>query len=265
MRAVPVTASAIAPYPVQRQMFPFSARGRSAACSPVSAAAVMIIPGVQKPHWKPCAARNASCSGCGVRPSIEVTSRPTARIAGYTQLCTGTPSTCTVQAPQSPVSHPFFTPNQPCSRRNVRRHCPGRGSQPASWPLTRTVTGPPDQGRQLRRHRRHAQPRHRRAPGRGPTRVIEVGAAGDGGVQRGDRVVRAGGAANRSWTGCEVAAVIVTTVWPPGGHKPMTSTADRPRGDSETCRNAVRARSAAAGRKIARSSSPGVARWRRLL
>ena len=29
---------------------------------------------------------------------------------------------CTVQAPQSPASHPFLTPQAPCSRRNVRRH-----------------------------------------------------------------------------------------------------------------------------------------------
>ena len=88
----------------------------------------MIIPAVQKPHWNPWAARNASCSGCGASPSIVVTARPAARTAGKTQLCTGTPSTCTVHAPQSPASQPFLTPSQPFSRRNVRRHWPGRGS-----------------------------------------------------------------------------------------------------------------------------------------
>ena len=51
------------------------------------------------------------------------------------QLCTGVPSTCTVQAPQSPPSQPFFTPRLPCSRRNVRRHWPGRGSACAGTPL----------------------------------------------------------------------------------------------------------------------------------
>ncbi len=44
-------------------MLPFSARGRSACCSSVSAAVVMIMPGVQKPHWNPCAARNAAWTG----------------------------------------------------------------------------------------------------------------------------------------------------------------------------------------------------------
>ena len=52
------------------------------------------------------------------------------------QLCTGSPSTSTVQAPQSPASHPFFTPNHPSSRRNVRRHCPGRGTAAWLFPFT---------------------------------------------------------------------------------------------------------------------------------
>ena len=44
-----------------------------------------------------------------------------------------------MQAPQSPASQPFFTPKQPSSRRNVRRHWPGRGV--AEWlvPLTTKV------------------------------------------------------------------------------------------------------------------------------
>ncbi len=102
----------------------------------------MIIPAVQNPHWKPCSARNARCTGlsgaspasaasdspgawsgpvtaccAAARPSIVVTSASAARNAGKMQLCTGTPSTCTVHAPQSPASQPFLTPNQPCSRR----------------------------------------------------------------------------------------------------------------------------------------------------
>ena len=44
------------------------------------------------------------------RPSIVVTSRPSARNAGVMQLCTGSPSSHTVQAPQSPASQPFLTP-----------------------------------------------------------------------------------------------------------------------------------------------------------
>ena len=89
----------------------------------------MIMPGVQKPHWKPCAARKAAWTGWNVagsassgrhgpaRPSMVVTLRPAARKAGIRQLCTGSPSRWTVQAPQSPASQPFLTPNQPASRR----------------------------------------------------------------------------------------------------------------------------------------------------
>ena len=51
------------------------------------------MPAVQKPHWNPGASRNCRCSGCrfsGVpRPSIVVTSRPSARNAGVMQLCIG--------------------------------------------------------------------------------------------------------------------------------------------------------------------------------
>jgi len=65
-----------------------------------------------------------------------VTSRPSARNAGVMQLLTVTPSSQTVHAPQSPVSQPFFTPNQPRSRRKVRRHWPGAGSVEKVVPLT---------------------------------------------------------------------------------------------------------------------------------
>lgn len=83
--------------------------------------------GVQKPYWKARAAAKAYCTGCKTlvpdRPSPVVTARPWAWMAGYRQLCTGRPSTCTVKAPQSPLSHPFFTPKQPRSRTYVRKHC----------------------------------------------------------------------------------------------------------------------------------------------
>ena len=136
----PLTASSIARYPVQRQRFPFSARGRSCFCASVKVAEVMIMPAVQKPHWKPGASRNCRCIGCrfsGVpRPSIVVTSRPSARNAGVMQLCTGSPSSHTVHAPQSPASQPFLTPWWPSERTNVRRHWPGRGSSSKVLPFT---------------------------------------------------------------------------------------------------------------------------------
>ncbi len=72
----------IEPYPVHRQMLPRRKRASSARCWPVSAAAVMIMPGVQNPHWNPWAATNAWATGCGPRPSMVVTARPAARTAG---------------------------------------------------------------------------------------------------------------------------------------------------------------------------------------
>ena len=57
-----------------------------------------------------------------------VTARSSARKAGNRQLCTGSPSTSTVQAPQSPASQPFFTPKQP-SRAGT---CAGIGRD-AAW------------------------------------------------------------------------------------------------------------------------------------
>jgi hypothetical protein len=46
------------------------------------------------------------------------------------------PSSQTVHAPQSPASHPFLTPNQPSSRRKVRKHWPAAGSLVNVLPLT---------------------------------------------------------------------------------------------------------------------------------
>ena len=87
--STPWIASSMARYPVQRQRFPFSARGRS----------LLLVgegrrghdhPAVQKPHWKPGASQERRCIGCrssGVpSPSIVVTSRPSARNAGVMQL-----------------------------------------------------------------------------------------------------------------------------------------------------------------------------------
>ena len=138
--ATPLIASSMARYPVQRQRFPFNARGRSCFCSSVKVADVMIIPAVQNPHWNPGASRNRCCIGCrfsGVpSPSMVVTSRPSARKAGVMQLCTGSPSSHTVQAPQSPASQPFLTPWHPSVRTKVRRHWPGLGCSSKDWPLT---------------------------------------------------------------------------------------------------------------------------------
>ena len=66
-------------------------------------AAAMIMPGVQKPHWRPCFSQNAFWSGCSspsvARPSIVVTLDPSAWTARIVQDFTAWPSTWTVHAP----------------------------------------------------------------------------------------------------------------------------------------------------------------------
>src|SRR5205814_338314 len=55
---------------------------------------------------------NAACTGCrftcAATPSIVVTSRSRTIAASIMQASTRRPSTCTVQAPHSPRSQPFF-------------------------------------------------------------------------------------------------------------------------------------------------------------
>ncbi len=67
----------------------------------------------------------------------------------------------------------------------------------------------------------------------------------------------AGGAGKRSWTGRGVDAVTVTTVCPPGSRRAMTRTADLPTGDSDSCRNAVRADSGRGRQPDVREQFPG--------
>ena len=97
------------------------------------------MPAVQNPHWNAWASRNACCIGWSVpsraSPSSVVTSRPSARKAGTRQLWTGLPSSQTVQAPQSPASHPFFTPNQPRSRSKGPQALTGARSAAKDLPL----------------------------------------------------------------------------------------------------------------------------------
>src|SRR3954471_23100845 len=109
-----------------------------------SAAADMIWPDWQYPH-------------CGTSPSIHAfwilapdAVAPTASIVvisevpmlsrGVTQERVATPSTCTVQAPQSAAPHPNFVPVMPSTSRNTHR----RGVSPStstvrSMPLTLIV------------------------------------------------------------------------------------------------------------------------------
>ena len=104
----------------------------------------MIIPGVQKPHCRPCWSQNACWSGWRVAPSampsMVLTSRPSAWTASIVHDLALSPSRWTVHAPQLLVSQPTCVPVSPnvSRRRWTRRR---RGSTSASWasPLTVTV------------------------------------------------------------------------------------------------------------------------------
>ena len=77
----------------------------------------MTMPAVQNPHWRPWCSWNACCTGCSspsvARPSIVVTSAPSAWAASIVHDFTDSPSTSTVQAPHDDVSHPTLVPVSP--------------------------------------------------------------------------------------------------------------------------------------------------------
>jgi len=72
------------------------------------------MPGVQNPHCRPWASRNAACSGCSaspeasppLRPSTVATSCPSTCTANIRQDRTASPSNSTVQAPADAVLAP---------------------------------------------------------------------------------------------------------------------------------------------------------------
>ncbi len=84
----------------------------------------MIIPGVQKPHWRAWHSWKAAWTLCSspswARPSIVVTSWPLAWTASTLHDFTLLPSRWTVQAPQLLVSHPITVPVLPSFSR---RYC----------------------------------------------------------------------------------------------------------------------------------------------
>src|SRR4051794_1897355 len=101
----------------------------------------MIIPGVQNPHWRPWHSRNASCTGCNWplldRPSMVVTSAPSAWTASTLQDFTLVPLRWTVQAPQLLVSQPITVPVLPStSRRYWTSNIRGSTSSDTDIPST---------------------------------------------------------------------------------------------------------------------------------
>jgi hypothetical protein len=79
------------------------------------------MPGVQKPHWRPCFSRNASWTGWSfpfvARPSIVVIFAPSAWTASIVQDLTALPSRSTVQDPHWLVSQPTLVPVKPSVSR----------------------------------------------------------------------------------------------------------------------------------------------------
>ena len=89
--------------------------GSSPACpSSIRPIALMIWPGVQKPHWKPSCAMKAACTGCSwsprATPSMVRMSAPSWLTARARHELIRRPSTRTVHAPHWPRSHPFLVP-----------------------------------------------------------------------------------------------------------------------------------------------------------
>ena len=154
------------------------------------------------------------------------------------------PSSQTVQAPQSPWSQPFLTPNHPCSRKNVRRHWPGAGSAESLLPLT------------VRFMRDELRPDllgvvigEVALIGRRAVHVVEP-VVGLDGASIARRSAPADGRRSKwSCIGLAVAAVMVSVKSSPVLLRvPTTSAAERPRWVSELRRKAKRFSSALAGR-----------------
>src|SRR5664279_2294098 len=89
-----------------------------------NALAVINIPGVQKPHWRPWHSMKPCWTGSSrwstSRPSTVRTECPLAIAASTVQDLTGSPSSCTTQVPQLLVSHPQCVP---VNRSRSRRKC----------------------------------------------------------------------------------------------------------------------------------------------
>src|SRR6266436_5778441 len=111
----------------QRQIFPCrnwiisEDVGLGFACR--SATLLMIIPGVQKAHWKAPASRKACCTGCRrpsfSSPSMVVIDFPTPALTWTWQERRGAPSIKTVHAPHCPSPQPYLLPVRPSSSRST--------------------------------------------------------------------------------------------------------------------------------------------------
>ena len=104
------------------------------------------MPGVQKPHCRPCSLRNACCTGCSspsgpASPSAVTTSCPSAWAASTVHDFTDSPSSSTVQAPQDVVSQPTLVAVSPAtSRTKCTSSMRSSTSAATSAPFTVIVT-----------------------------------------------------------------------------------------------------------------------------
>src|SRR4030081_1839935 len=109
-----------------------------------NAAADMICPDWQYPHCGTSASIQARCAGWPLsfdRPSIVVTLFPSTAFRGITHERTAIPSTCTVQAPQSAMPHPYLVPvSDRWSRSTQRSGVSASASMFCVVPLTVRVT-----------------------------------------------------------------------------------------------------------------------------
>src|SRR5262245_43231965 len=103
----------------------------------------MSMPGVQKPHCRPCFSVKPSCTGWSLppcsSPSTVVMLAPSACTASTVQDLTGLPSRWTVHAPQCEVSQPTCVPVMPNVSRS-RCTSSSRDSTSASRAAPFTVT-----------------------------------------------------------------------------------------------------------------------------
>ena len=141
------TAFTIFWYPVQRQRLPeipqriSSSLGLGFFCN--KAYDDINMPGVQKPHCKPCSSLNPSCSGCSApfdgNPSTVMISPPSACTANTVHDFTLLPFKITVHAPQLLVSQPTCVPVSPsCSRIKCTSSSLGSAGASRSLPLILT-------------------------------------------------------------------------------------------------------------------------------
>src|SRR5579872_1560178 len=115
-------------YPVQRHSTPpiasLTSSSEGVCFRSSSAVAAISMPGVQMPHcaapWrKKESCRRPNSGGRARNPSTVVISQPSAWPVATRHAVTGSPSSSTVQAPQSPASHPTLVPLSPRFSRST--------------------------------------------------------------------------------------------------------------------------------------------------